>query len=185
MDTVLGILLGVGLAAACGFRIFVPFMVLSVAAQSGHLPLAEGFQWIGTPVALVAFALATVLEVAAYFIPWVDNLLDALTTPVTIVAGMVATAAVVTDLPPMLQWTVAMIAGGGVAGIVQGGSAATRLVSSATTGGFGNFAVSAAELVGAVVTSIAAVFAPLLGGLLAIALVLFVLSRWRKRRTAA
>ena len=185
METAYGALLGIGLAAACGFRIFVPFLVLSVAAQSGHVPLSDGFQWIGTPVALVAFALATVLEIGAYFLPWVDNLLDAVTTPVTVVAGALATAAVVTDLPPVMKWTVALIAGGGVAGVVQSGSVLTRAVSTATTGGLGNFVVSGLELLGAVIASVAAVLVPVLGGILALTVVLVALRLFLRRRAEA
>jgi hypothetical protein len=182
VDTVLGVLLGIGLAAAVGFRIFVPFLVLSVAAQAGHLPLASGFEWIATPTALIAFALATALEVVAYFVPWLDNLLDALAGPVTVAAGMAATAAVATDLPPALRWTVAVIAGGGVAGVVHGSTALVRATSSVTTGGLGNFAVSGLELAGSVVTSVAAVVVPLLGGLLAAVICLFAVRVLLRRR---
>lgn len=168
MDAVLGALLGIGLAAACGFRIFVPFLVLSVASLSGHVPLTQGFEWIGTPVALIAFALATLLEVGGYFLPWLDHLLDTLATPVSVIAGMVAVAAVATDLPPALRWTVAVILGGGVAGVVQGGSVLARAASTLTTGGLGNVAVSGLELVGSVVASVIAVLLPLAGGVAAI-----------------
>lgn len=185
MDAVLGALLGIGLAAACGFRIFVPFLVLSVAALTGHVPLADGFEWIGTPVALVAFALATLLEVGAYFLPWLDNLLDALATPVTVVAGMVAVAAVATELPPSLRWTLAMIAGGGVAGVVQGGSVLARATSTVTTGGLGNVAVSGAELAGSIVASVTAVLLPLLGGAIAILACVLALRMIVRRRGRA
>lgn len=185
METALGALLGIGLAAACGFRIFVPFLVLSAAAQSGHVPLADGFEWIGTPVALVAFAIATALEIGAYFVPWIDNLLDAITTPVTVAAGVLATAAVMTDLPPVLKWTVALIAGGGVAGAVQGGSVLTRAASTVTTGGLGNFVVSGLELLGAVVASVASVLMPALGGLLALAVALVALRMLLRKRAGA
>jgi hypothetical protein len=185
VDAALGVLLGIGLAAACGFRIFVPFLVLSTAALGGHVPLADGFQWIGTPVALTAFALATLLEVGAYFLPWLDNLLDALATPVTVIAGMVAVAAVATELPPALRWTVAMIAGGGVAGVVQGGSVLARATSTLATGGLGNVAVSGLELVGSVVASLTAVLLPLLGGLLAIVVAVAALRMILRRRRRA
>jgi len=184
VDAALGALLGIGLAAACGFRIFVPFLVLSVAALGGHVPLAGGFEWIGTPVALTAFALATLLEVGAYFLPWLDNLLDTLATPVTVIAGMVAVAAVATELPPPLRWTVAMIAGGGVAGVVQGGSVLARATSTLATGGLGNVAVSGLELVGSVVASLTAVLLPVLGGALALLVSVAAIRMMLRRRGA-
>ena len=74
LDTVLSVLVGVGLSAACGFRVFVPLLVMSIASLSGHLTLSPGFQWIATYPALIAFALATILEIAGYYIPWVDHI---------------------------------------------------------------------------------------------------------------
>ena len=72
MEILLGICLGVGLSAACGFRIFVPPLVMSIAAQSGHLQLSDDFAWMSTPQATVAFGLGAFLEVAAYYIPWIS-----------------------------------------------------------------------------------------------------------------
>src|ERR1051325_11169062 len=87
VETVLSICLGIGLSAACGFRIFVPLLVMSIAAMSGHLALSPGFQWIATYPALLTFAVATAVEIAGYYIPWVDHALDTLATPASIVAG--------------------------------------------------------------------------------------------------
>ncbi len=162
METVLSISVGVGLSAACGFRVFVPFLLMSVASLAGHLDLAPGFEWIGTYYALAAFGTATIVEILGYYVPWVDNLLDTIATPAAVVAGTVATAAIVSDLSPFLKWALAIIAGGGVAGIVQFGTVALRGASSATTGGLGNFVVSTGELVGAILIAITAIILPLL-----------------------
>src|SRR6266404_6194452 len=126
METVLSVCLGIGLSAACGFRVFVPLLVMSIAALSGHLTLAHGFEWIESYPALVAFSVATCLEVAGYYIPWVDHLLDTIATPAAIVAGTIITASMVTDMSPFLRWTLAAIAGGGAAGVVQGTTVLTR-----------------------------------------------------------
>ena len=115
METLLSICVGIGLSAACGFRIFVPLLVMSVASLTGHLTLAQGFEWVGSYPALVAFAVATCVEIAGYYVPWVDNLLDTIATPAAIIAGTLMTASLVTDLSPFLKWTLAIIAGGGVA----------------------------------------------------------------------
>jgi len=172
METILSISLGIGLSAACGFRVFVPLLVMSVAALSGHLHLAAGFSWIGSYPALIAFSVATVLEVAGYYIPWVDHLLDVLSSPAAVVAGTVVTASMVTDMSPLMRWTLAAIAGGGAAGLVQGTTVLARSVSTATTGGLGNHLVATLELAGSLVVSIVSVLAPFL----AIGLVLIILT---------
>lgn len=184
-ETILGILVGIGLSASVGLRLFVPFLVMSVAAKAGALPLSEGFEWIGTTPALVAFALATILEVGAYWIPWVDNALDALAAPVTVVAGVIATASVVTDVSPFVKWTVAVIAGGGAATLFHGGTAALRAGSTATTGGLANPVVSFLELVGSVVGSVLAIAVPVLAIVLLAAFVLWVRRRFRRPAPAA
>jgi len=161
-ETVMSILVGVGLAAACGFRVFVPLLALSIASSTGHIPLSNDFAWVATTPALVAFAIATVLEVGAYYVPWLDHALDTIATPAAVFAGVIATAAVVPDLEPVLRWSLAVVAGGGAAGVVQGATVLTRLKSGATTAGIGNPVVASAELVGATVTSILAIVVPLL-----------------------
>ena len=184
METVLSICVGIGLSAACGFRVFVPLLVMSIASLSGHLSLAHGFEWIGTYPALIAFSVATCLEITGYYIPWVDHLLDTIATPAAIVAGAIVTASAVGDMSPFLKWSLAVIAGGSAAGLVQGATVVTRAASTASTGGLANPVVATLELVGSVVTSILAIVVPVL----AVALVLvaiFILGRkaLRKLRT--
>jgi hypothetical protein len=159
-DVALSIALGIGLAAATGFRVFLPMLLVSAAAYTGHLPLGDNFAWLGTPAALTMLSVAAIVEILAYYIPGVDNLLDALATPAAFVAGTVVSAAVMTDVPPMVKWTAAVIAGGGIAGITQGVTATLRANSTIWTGGFGNFIVSTAELVGALLVAFLALAAP-------------------------
>jgi len=162
MNTLLSVLLGVGLSAACGFRIFVPFLLVGIAARTGHVTLGTAFAWMATTPALIALGVATVLEVGAYYIPWLDHLLDVVATPSAVVAGMVMTASVVTGLDPMVKWTLALIAGGGIAGTVQALTVGTRKVSLLTTGGLGNPVVSTVELAGSVLLTLLAIALPLL-----------------------
>jgi len=162
METFLSVLVGFGLSAACGFRVFVPLLVVSIASHSGHLQLSPGFEWMGSDAALVAFATATVLEIAGYYIPWVDNLLDTVASPAAIIAGTLVTASLVTDMSPFLKWTLAVIAGGGVAGLVQGATVVTRGASSAGTGGLANPILATAELGGSLITSLLSLIAPAL-----------------------
>jgi hypothetical protein len=160
-DLAVSIALGVGLAAATGFRVFLPMLVVSAAAYTGHLPLGDSFAWLGTPSALTMLGVAAIAEVFAYYIPGVDNLLDTLATPAAFVAGTVVSAAVITDLPPMVKWTTAVIAGGGVAGLTQGVTAVLRAKSTVLTGGLGNVVIATAELGGALLISLLALVAPL------------------------
>ena len=159
-DLALPVALGIGLAAATGFRLFLPLLVLSAAAYTGHVSLSEGFAWLATPAAIVMLGTAAVVEIAAFYIPGVDNLLDTLAVPGAVVAGTVASAAAMTDLPPMVKWTTAVIAGGGVAGVTQGLSALLRAKSTVLTGGLGNPVIATAELGGASLISLLALAAP-------------------------
>ncbi len=76
METILGLCIGVGLSAACGFRVFVPLLVMSIATMMGWFEPSKGFEWLALPSVCLALGVATVCEVAAYYIPWVDNALD-------------------------------------------------------------------------------------------------------------
>ncbi len=172
LDILTSIALGVGLAAAVGLRVFLPLLVLAIAGYTGLVPLSESFQWLATLPAVAMLAVAAVAEIAAYYLPGVDNLLDALATPAALVAGTIAAAAVMTDLPPIVKWTTAVIAGGGAAGLTQGVTSLLRVKSTATTGGLGNSLIATGELGGAATLSLLAIFAPI------VALVLVVLVVW-------
>lgn len=186
METALSICIGIGLSAACGFRVFIPLLIVSLAARSGHLTLAQGFAWIGSDYALLTFAVATVLEVVAYYVPWLDNLLDSLATPAAIVAGTIVTASLVGNMDPYLKWTLAVIAGGGAAGLVQATTVVARGASTLTSGGLANPIIATAELGGSLFMSIISMLAPVLAVLILIGGVAFVI--WKfvlKRRNTA
>ena len=158
-DLPLSLVLGIGLAAATGFRVFLPMLIMSGAAYTGHLSLDDNFAWLGTPSALTMVSVAALAEVLANYVPGVDNLLDSLATPAALIAGTVVSAAVMTDLPPMVKWTAAVIAGGGVAGLTQGVTAMLRAKSTVLTGGLGNLVIATAEL--ALLVSLLTLAAPL------------------------
>jgi hypothetical protein len=147
-------------------------LVASIAANTGHLPLAESFAWLGTPTALIVLGVAALAEIMAYYIPGVDNLLDTLTTPAALVAGTVISAAVITDLPPMVKWATAIIAGGGIAGLMQSMTALLRAKSTVFTGGVGNPVIATTELGSSLFVSLLALIAPF------VALLLVVLFLW-------
>lgn len=171
---------GIGLSAATGFRVFVPFLVASLASRVGWLTLAPDFAWIASDPALIAFAAATAVEIAAYFIPWLDNALDTIATPAAVVAGIVLASSLLGDVSPFLRWLLAAVAGGGVAGLVQTATVFTRGASTVTTAGLANPLVAAVELGAAAVLSIAAVLLPVLAAAAAV-IVIVVLVRRRTR----
>jgi hypothetical protein len=179
METAVSIALGIGLSAAAGFRVFVPLFALSIAGYTGYLELSPGFAWMGTLPALISFGTATVLEVLAFYIPWLDNMLDTLATPAAVIAGVLVSASVITDLPPLLKWVLSVIGGGGIAGVIQGATVLTRLKSTTFTAGIGNPVVSTAELGGSVLTSLSAIFLPVITVLLVglFALLVFVITK--------
>ena len=162
METLIGIAIGIGLSAACGFRVFVPLLIMNLASLSGLLHLSSGFAWIGSYYATVAFGTATIAEVLGYYIPWLDHVLDIVATPAAMIAGTITTASMVTDISPFLRWTLALIAGGGIAGLVQGTTVALRAKSAVSTAGVGNPLVSTLELVGSVITAVLAILVPIL-----------------------
>jgi len=166
VETILAIITGIGLSAACGFRVFVPLLFLNLASVYGYINLTSGFEWIGSYYATITFAAATVLEITAYYVPWLDNIMDAVASPVSVIAGTIAAASVITDMPPSLKWIIAIIAGGGIAGLLQGSTTILRGKSSLFTGGAGNAIVSTLELVGSVITSILAIILPVIGFIL-------------------
>ena len=185
METYLSLAIGLGLAAACGFRVFVPLLALSIASNSGHVTLDPFFAWIGTTPAMIAFSLATALEIAGYYIPWVDHFLDTVATPAAVVAGTVVTAAMVSGMSPFLQWSTAIIAGGGIAGIIQASTVVARAVSSATTVGVANPVVATAELGLSSTVSFLSILAPWLAMIVVLALAGFVAVRIRRKRVTA
>jgi hypothetical protein len=185
IDTLLSVCLGLGLAAACGFRVFVPLLVMSIASLTGHLELSGQFSWIATIPAAITFAAATLLEIGAYYIPWLDNLLDTVASPAAVIAGVVVSASVITGMDPYLKWTLAVIAGGGVAGAVQVLTTGTRGASTLTTAGLGNPFVSTFEAGGSVVTAILAVVAPILTVILVAVFLLLVFFRIGRNRRQA
>lgn len=159
---IVSVALGIGLAAAAGFRVFVPLLVAGLAARAGYIPLNDSFAWLASTPALLTLGTAAVLETLAYYIPGVDHALDVVASPATVAAGAVASAAVMTDVPPAVMWPVAIIAGGGIAGLTKGSTALLRAKSGLFTGGLANPVVSTVETVGATGLSVLAILVPLL-----------------------
>ncbi len=158
----------------------MPLLVMNLASLTGHLHLSPGFEWIGSHYTSIAFGTATLVEVLAYYIPWLDHILDLIASPAAIIAGILATASMVMELSPFLKWTLALIAGGGAAAVVQGVTVLLRAKSSALTAGTGNVFVSSLELVGSIITALLAVIVPMVCLVLIALLCIFVI--WKAGR---
>lgn len=187
-ETLVSLALGIALAAAVGLRVFVPLLVVSIAAYFGKIHVASTFAWLGTVPAMALFGVAAAVEIAAYYIPGVDNLLDTIAMPVAMCAGMILVAAPLLDMPPLLKWTTAVIAGGGVAGLTHGVTSLLRAKSTLTTGGLGNPAVATTELGGALGMSLMALALPVLALILVVVLtagVIWLLHRFTHSRMEA
>jgi hypothetical protein len=161
LTSVVGVALGIGLAAATGFRIFLPLLFAGIAARVGWIPLNEGFVWLASTPALIMLGTAALFELLAYYIPGVDHVLDVIAGPAAVIAGIIASASVMTNMAPAVMWPVAIIAGGSVAGLTKGGSALIRAKTGVATAGLGNPLVSTVETAGATFLSILAIALPL------------------------
>lgn len=193
MEAVLAVLIGLGLAAACGFRVFVPLAVVSIAARAGWLGISPTMQWLGSDAAIIALSTATVLEIVAYKVPWLDHALDTIATPAAVIAGAIVSASQVGTIIPqgnggeMLMWAAAIIGGGAVAGTVQAATVTTRAASTVLTAGFANPVLNVGQSVGAVGLSTLTIAAPFLAAVLVIGILAvsaFILV-WMLRRRAA
>lgn len=184
-ESLISIAVGLALAAAAGFRVFVPLLALSLAARSGWVELSPSFTWLSTTPASIALATAMTLEVAAYYVPFFDNLLDTLTAPVAVLAGIVASASLLTDLPPWLQYSIAIVGAGGTAGAVHASTSILRLKSSAVTAGFGNPVIATLELLGAIAIAVIGLIAPVIALVVAVLAVVMVTKRFNAWRLAS
>ncbi len=183
MAIILAVLLGLSLSAAAGFRVFVPFLVISIATKAGFVQLADEFLWIGSNQALAIFLIAMVLEIAAYYFPFIDNFLDIIAFPAAIVAGAVLSASVITDMSPVLKWTLAIIAGGGISATIHMTTTATRGMSAVATAGVGNNIVASLENILSTLISILALISPLFAVILILIIVFFIIKFHKKRKS--
>lgn len=167
-ETILSVCLGIGLASASGFRVFLPVFVLSLASYFNVIPLNENWAWIGGMPALISFGVAMLVEILAYYIPFVDNLLDTIATPLAAVAGFVVMASTLVDVSPTITTILAIIAGSGTAFATQALTTTTRLASSVKTAGLGNPIVSTAETGTAITLSSLAIFLPIVAVILVV-----------------
>ena len=180
-EIITAVAIGLGLSASCGFRVFVPMLVASIAAKMNIFPVNEGFQWLASWPAIISFGTATVAEILAYYIPFIDNLLDTITTPMAIGGGTLLLTSVLPIDNEFLKWAIGFLFGGGAAATVQGGTVLTRLASTKLTAGIGNPVLATGEHAAAFGTSALAVLIPLFFAALVIILIAYLILKFGKR----
>ena len=187
---IMATLMGISLAAASGFRVFLPPFLLSVAARLDIVWFLEldlvgtQFEFFTSTLAIIVLGIATGAEFAGFYAPWIDNVLDTIATPASIIAGVAMTAIVLEGSEPIFQWAVAIVAGGGVAATIQSATVTTRSLSSTFTFGLGNPAVATGENVASVALTLIAILIPFISAFVVI-LVVALLVRMKRRSEAA
>jgi len=167
LDRLIELMLGISLSAAAGFRVFVPLLIMSAAAVIGHRPLPDDFQWVESDQALWLFAIASVIEVVGYYIPWLDHILELGALPLAVVAGTLITASAAPDtMSPLAQWVFALVVGGGAAGLTRSANWFIRILLTATSAGLANPILATVELGVAIALTLLALTVPVLAGIL-------------------
>ena len=181
------IAMGIALSACAGFRVFVPMLAGALAARFGIIDLPADLQWLDSWSAIICFGTAAVAEIAAYYIPFVDNILDTIATPLSVVAGTVLASSIlpIGDQAPLVRWGVALLAGGSAAGTIQLGTGLLRLFSSKATVGMGNPVVSTTENAAAIGGSVLSLIIPVLIAVLLVALIVWILVKIMGRLSRA
>lgn len=177
---ILSAFIGIGLAAATGFRVFLPMFAVSLASYFQWIPTHETFEWLSGLPALITTGIATLAEILAYYIPVIDHLLDTVSVPMATIAGSILFASQFADLGSLPQWGLALIAGGGTAATISSGFAGIRAASTATTGGLGNSVVGTTEMAGAGIMSVLAMIVPVIAAILAITTLIVIVILGRK-----
>ncbi|WP_339696334.1 DUF4126 domain-containing protein [uncultured Marixanthomonas sp.] len=181
-EVLISIFLGIGLAAAVGFRVFLPLLILSLAGYYDVISLNESWQWIGSITAVITLGVATLIEIFGYYIPWFDNLLDTIALPLATLAGTAVMVATITNLDPVITWALAIIAGGGTAAAIKGNASAARLTSSTTTAGFANPILTTVETGISTLMSILSIFVPIIAFILVLVLFFIIFRFYKKLR---
>lgn len=179
-EILLSICLGIGLSASAGFRVFIPLLLLSVAGYLDYIPLSEDWSWAASPLAIIILSVATIIELIAYYIPYIDNLLDSISVPLATIAGTVAMVAVMGDLNPAITWALAIIAGGGTAALVSTTTSTARLASTATTGGLGNPVISTVEAGVSTTLSLLSMLIPFVAAVMVVILIIVMRRLYKK-----
>ncbi|HLR42946.1 MAG TPA: DUF4126 domain-containing protein [Pseudogracilibacillus sp.] len=182
MDTAMAILLGIGLSAAAGFRVFIPLLIVNILAKLSYVTLAENFDWLGSTSATIAVSLAVILELASSVIPVIDNIVKVLATPLAIGAGIILVASFMGGADPTFRWVISIVAGGGTATLTQIVSTTVRGTVNFVTAGAGGIVVTIFETLIAIIVTILSILMPILSLVFLGVIIYFVMKVMKKRR---
>ena len=177
---ILSMCIGLGLAAATGFRVFLPFFIVSLCSYLNWIPMQESWSWLGSLTALVLFGTAMVFEILAYYIPFIDNILDTIAVPLSAVAGTLLFSSQFSESNEVIKWGLGIIAGGGTAATISTGISGLRALSSTTTAGVGNPVVATVENAGATTMSALALILPIIAFTLVV-IIIFLMIKFGKK----
>jgi len=179
------IAMGIALSATAGFRVFVPMLAAAVSGHFNIIHLPPDMGWLSSWTSIICFATAAVAEIAAYYIPFIDNLLDTIATPLSVAAGTLLAFSILplSGQEPIVRWGLSFLAGGSTAGTIQLGTGLLRLLSSKATIGTGNAVVATTENAAAVTSSLLSFVIPVMVALLLLILCVWVVARLFKRIT--
>lgn len=179
------LLLGIALSAASGFRVFIPLLLSNLASKAGLFTLASNFAWMSSHMATVILVIAVIFELAAYYIPFIDNMLDTIATPAAVLAGTLLTTSFLQIDDPILQWGLGLVAGGSVAGTIQAGTSLLRLGSSKFTGGLGNNFLATGENLISAGISLFSIWVPIFMGVMVLFLAFWIWKKlWRRLKNS-
>ena len=180
-ELLISLCVGIALSACSGFRVFVPMLIANLATRFEIFEVSQGFEWLSSPAATYIFGAATLAEILAYYIPVIDNLLDTIAMPASFIAGTILTTSFLKIDSPELQWTLGILAGGGMAGTIQAGTGLLRLASTKFTGGFGNSVIATSENFISIIFSVLTLWVPVFIAVISVLLVIFLLRRIIRR----
>jgi hypothetical protein len=165
--------LGIGVGACCGFRVFIPLLVASVAAYNHWFVPPADMHWLGSGFSIACFAVASAVEIAAYYFPFLDNILDTVAAPLAVAAGTILAHALIpfAENEALLSWVLAFLAGGATAGTIHVGTGIWRLFSTKATLGTGNPVLATGENAAAVAGAVFSFFIPLIIGVVMLLIV--------------
>jgi hypothetical protein len=185
IQAIAGISAAFGLASSAGLNAYIPLLMVALAARfplnSPLLNLSEPYDMIGSWWGIGILTILLLIEMTVDKIPAVDTLNDGIQTFIRPAAGAVlfaANANVITDIHPALALGAGLILAGGV----HATKVAARPLVTAATVGTGNWLVSIVEDIISFFVSLLSILLPLLAGLVALALVIYAIRLYRRRK---
>lgn len=154
---VINILLGLALATATGFRIFLPMFLLSFTSHIGWVTLPQKLSWLEGETALFVLGVAMLIELVSYFIPGVDNIMDIIDTPIAVIVGFLVVFSVI-EVNSMMEWILAVVIGGIVPAVIKACKATIRGGVTLLMGGLGNGLFSIVEALASILIVVISVF---------------------------